>query len=172
MFAVVVSGLPGSGKTTLAVPLAERLGLPLLSKDQIKEVLSSTLAGDSRQLGRAAVHVLLALAARAPEVVLESFFWPGLSEPELLALDRPLVQVHCSCPPDVARDRFLRRAEAGERHPVHHPMDDWERFAERGALLDLPGPCLRVDTSGQVPDVAVLTEQVRAALGGQPPDRR
>ena len=36
---VVVSGPPGSGKSTLARGLAPELGLPLLSKDRIKEAL-------------------------------------------------------------------------------------------------------------------------------------
>jgi adenylate kinase family enzyme len=36
---VLVSGAPDAGKTALAVPLAAALGLPLLSKDQIKETL-------------------------------------------------------------------------------------------------------------------------------------
>jgi ribosomal-protein-alanine N-acetyltransferase len=36
---VVVTGVPGSGKTTLARSLAVELGLPLISKDTIKEAL-------------------------------------------------------------------------------------------------------------------------------------
>jgi adenylate kinase family enzyme len=40
---VLVSGAPGADKTTLAVPLAAALGLPLLSKDQIKETLFDAL---------------------------------------------------------------------------------------------------------------------------------
>jgi Ni2+-binding GTPase involved in maturation of urease and hydrogenase len=42
----VVSGPAGSGKTTLADPLAAELQLPLISKDSIKEALA-----DDRHLG-------------------------------------------------------------------------------------------------------------------------
>lgn len=167
MFAVVVTGLPGSGKTTLAEPLARQLNLPFISKDHIKEMLADhlglgPLAGE---YGRAAVNVMLGLAARAPEVVLESFFWPGLSEPDLVGLRRPLVQVHCRCDPALARARFEGRALAGQRHSVHHAMDDWERFADRGGLLDLPGPLITAHTSAPL-DAAHVAAQVRAALAG------
>jgi dephospho-CoA kinase len=40
---VVVSGAPGAGKSTLAVPLARALGFPLVSKDVIKESLFDSL---------------------------------------------------------------------------------------------------------------------------------
>ena len=165
MFAVVVTGLPGSGKTTLAEPLAIELALPLISKDHIKEMLADHLGLGplAAQYGRTAVHVLLGLAARSPEVVLESFFWPGLSEPDLLELHRPLVQVHCRCDPALARERFEGRTRAGQRHAVHHAMDDWERFSDEGGLLDLPGPLIAVDTSTDL-DVAEVAAQVGAAL--------
>ena len=52
---VVVSGASGSGKTTLAPGLACQLGLPLISKDTIKEAIAEVLGlGDldwSRRLG-------------------------------------------------------------------------------------------------------------------------
>ena len=40
---VYVSGAPGSGKTSLAVPLAAELGYALLAKDRIKETLHDAL---------------------------------------------------------------------------------------------------------------------------------
>ncbi|MBV8218505.1 MAG: hypothetical protein JO325_08565 [Solirubrobacterales bacterium] len=40
---VLVAGPPGSGKSSLAVPLARELGLPLLAKDEIKEALMGVL---------------------------------------------------------------------------------------------------------------------------------
>ncbi|MFI7705853.1 AAA family ATPase [Nonomuraea sp. NPDC049480] len=43
MLVVLVNGLPGSGKTTLAKALADTLGLPLFSKDRVKETLADML---------------------------------------------------------------------------------------------------------------------------------
>jgi adenylate kinase family enzyme len=43
VFAVLVTGLPGSGKTTLAGPIASRLNVPLIAKDHIKELLADHL---------------------------------------------------------------------------------------------------------------------------------
>jgi ribosomal-protein-alanine N-acetyltransferase len=40
---VVVAGSPGSGKTTLAKGIAVELGIPLISKDTIKEALFDAL---------------------------------------------------------------------------------------------------------------------------------
>ena len=78
---VLVSGAPGAGKSALARPLAALLGLPLLSKDVIKESLFDTLGhvaddelASSRQLGGAAMELLWRLAARCPAVVLEANF--------------------------------------------------------------------------------------------------
>ena len=44
-FVVVVNGVPGAGKTTLAAPLAEALDLPLVGKDALKEALFDSVNG-------------------------------------------------------------------------------------------------------------------------------
>ncbi|MFZ0546980.1 MAG: AAA family ATPase, partial [Candidatus Promineifilaceae bacterium] len=80
---VLVSGAPGVGKTTLAVPLARALGFTLITKDDIKETLYEALDGRpddaafSRKIGVAAWEVLWKLASRAPQVVLEANFRPN-----------------------------------------------------------------------------------------------
>jgi adenylylsulfate kinase-like enzyme len=61
---VYVSGAPGSGKTSLAAPLATELGYALLTKDRIKETLHNAFGAPqpdrawSRRLGGAAMELL------------------------------------------------------------------------------------------------------------------
>jgi hypothetical protein len=91
---VVVSGPPASGKSSLAPALAAELDLPLLAKDMIKDALVEVLdAPDlprSRELGRAAVHVLLAVARTAGLGVLEGV-WHDRTHAPLAALPGPVV---------------------------------------------------------------------------------
>jgi hypothetical protein len=57
---VLVSGVPGAGKSTIAGPLAVELGFALLAKDRIKEVLADALdagAGDSGAPGTGALDL-------------------------------------------------------------------------------------------------------------------
>jgi dephospho-CoA kinase len=64
---VVVTGIPASGKTTLATARSAQLGWPLISKDVVKESLFEALGtGDfqwSQRLGRVAFGHLLELLA-------------------------------------------------------------------------------------------------------------
>ena len=43
MYCILVAGMPASGKSTIAVRISESLGIPMLSKDSIKEVLFDDL---------------------------------------------------------------------------------------------------------------------------------
>ncbi|MBF8186037.1 AAA family ATPase [Nonomuraea sp. K274] len=43
MLVVLVNGLPGAGKTTVARGLGRALGLPVFSKDDLKETLADML---------------------------------------------------------------------------------------------------------------------------------
>jgi predicted kinase len=63
---VIVSGPPCSGKTTLARWLAKELALPLIAKDNIKELLFDHLGWSdrawSKKLGRATYPLIYYLS--------------------------------------------------------------------------------------------------------------
>ena len=160
---VVVSGSPGSGKTTLAGRLSEELGLMLLAKDQIKEALAEAVGypddvAASARLGHAAYAATFALAERTVAsgkgVILESNFRRGTSEPEIAAIagGSEVRLIHCSVPPEVARLRYGSRFKGGERHPAHLDAEGDEALAAdladgRYEPIELGCPTLTVDTS-------------------------
>ena len=172
---VYVSGAPGAGKTSLAVPLAAELGYPLVYKDRFKETLHDALGAPvpdlewSRTLGAAAMELLWTVAGDAPCVVLEANFRPRNERQrdrlaalaDVAAGDR-IVEVYCSCPAAVALDRYNARGAA--RHPVHvlttlpaEAMDEYDGPAGIGSLVT-------VDTTAPV-NVVTVAAQVRKVLG-------
>jgi predicted kinase len=171
---VVVSGAPGAGKTTLAVPLAAALGFPLLSKDVIKETLFDALGHvevdelrSSRRLGSAAMELLWHLAENCPQAVIEANFRARSSyERQRLGALCPLpVEVYCRVPAELAAARYTTRGQQPDHHPVHVvralPPSALEEFREPMHL----GPVLEVDTSTPV-DVPALASRVHAMLKG------
>ena len=167
---VLVTGLPGAGKTTLAVELAARLDLPLVAKDRYKELLFDALGtGDgawSSKVGAAAVQLQYEAMRLAREAVVDSALWPGRSEPEVEALGLDVVQVWCDCPFEEARRRFLDRQVPGRRHPGFlgeaSSEEAYERFRSLARPLELSAPLVRVDTSAPV-DVEDVVSRVLAA---------
>ncbi|MBA2948771.1 AAA family ATPase [Streptomyces himalayensis] len=178
---VIVSGLPASGKTTLALGISTRLGLPVVDKDTILEALYDSLGiGDGvwrQRLSRAADEVLFALAAEAGQAVLVNWWHHDTAPARLRGLGARLVEVYCDCDPGLAAQRFRAR----RRHPGHLDPDlSDEQVAKRIAALResypgplrLGGPTAIVDTSGPVDTVAVAA-RVGALLHGTatPQDR-
>ena len=167
---VVVSGIPGSGKTTIAHRLAPAIGLPLIDKDDILDRLFEAKGvGDSewrRTLSRESDHILREEARRSTGAVLVSFWrLPGMPADSGTAadwLDDPshrLVNVHCVCPPEIAAVRFSER----RRHPGHldHARSHVDLVTSLKALAGFPaldlGPRVEVDTTREL----ILDDVVR-----------
>jgi predicted kinase len=178
---VIVSGAPGAGKTTLAVPLAKALDFPLVAKDYVKETMWDALDmppdGDvaaSRRIGAAAMEVLWAIAQNCRQVVLETNFRPFLEyeRRRLLGLGGRIVEVRCTCPVELAAERYARRNGSPGSHAAHARRTVTLDFLSQFAPTMGVGPVIAVDTTRPV-DVLRLAAEVRSLLtvelsGGRP----
>jgi predicted kinase len=173
---VVVSGLPGSGKTTVARALAPLLKLPVFDKDAILEHLFETKGtGDAvwrRQLSRES-DLLLRSGVSSSDGAVVTSFWHVVGMPAdsgtptewLTTLSRTIVNVHCECPVELAATRFARR----RRHPGH--LDSTRSVAEVFASIQaLPareylgvGERVVIDTTTTV-DPTLLLQIVEPAF--------
>ena len=147
MYCILVAGMPASGKSTIAVRISESLGIPMLSKDSIKEVLFDDLGFHSRaekvQLGTAAMHILYYAAAQLMKVgkpfILENNF-EDASIPGIMALlethHYTAVTVRLTGDPEVIYRRFAARDLSDTRHRGHVVNDCYPE--PPGAPLENP----------------------------------
>jgi len=150
---LLVTGLPATGKTTVARALAYALAVPMLAKDGIKEPLLELLgAADmaaSRRLSDASFAALFALAreqlAAVGAVVLEGNFRPGEHEPALRALLAhsacQCTQVLCRVAEPLRQARLKARGTDASRHPGHRDAE-WVSAAGTAGdgFLQIEGP--------------------------------
>jgi len=156
--AILVTGLPATGKTTLARMLAARYRVSLIAKDVIKEplldALSASDAAQSRRLSDVSFAVLFALVRESLDagasVVLEGNFRAGEHEQVLrdaFTVWTPTQVAECFCQVVCRVDeqerisRLTRRQSDPARHAGHRDADlAITAPAARGnAFLDLPG---------------------------------
>ena len=180
---IIVSGVPGTGKTTLSRILRAELNMPLFGKDRIKESLFdvSGIATDaitstlSRQLDIQSDAVMLAVATellrRHISCMLESNFLPSTAAEDLAPfLDFADVrQVHCAVAAEISIARYRKRFESGTRHPVHRDAVEagWRQndpIPDHDLLpIPLAAPLLSVSTeSGYNPPLEEILEFCRA----------
>lgn len=184
---VIVTGAPASGKSSLAEELGERLRLPVLSRDAIKEPLMDRLGTPegkgSHLVGGAAYAVLYVvldkLLAAGAGAITESNFTRGEAELYLQPLvDRAwAVQLVCETSAVEIVHRYKERDEEGDRHPGHESADpatlaDLGKSVRAGQYdpLELDIPLLEIDTTdGFSPSLDEITEFVRRNTRHQQP---
>ena len=165
---IVISGLPGSGKTTLARTVGARLTVPVVQRDRFAEVCFDALGADSpavAELGSVSYELLFYvtrefMASQQP-ILVESNFSRARHAAQLRALvdgtTYRLMEVHCQAPGDVLLRRYAERVRNGARHARHDDVNRIEEFRAVFADPDrhedavlFPDRALTVDTTKEV----------------------
>lgn len=179
---VIITGLPCSGKTTLARKIAAETCLPLVTKDDIKERLFDSLGWSDREwskkLGRATFDLLfyfieLELCA-GNSLIVEAPFFPQFHKESLQQIQQRqpfrLLVIECVADGEILLKRFIQRSESGKRHPGHVDQTSYEEAKENflnkeHVPCDLGGHYIAVNTNDflQV-NVIELVSVIRAGF--------
>jgi predicted kinase len=161
---IVVTGRPAAGKTTLAKLLSKELGVPLICKDRIREVLFERLGWKDRAwaqlLGRASIDLMFHFADAQLEagcsLIMDNSFAPNVSTPRFQGLQAKhgvsSIQIVCNADAETLFRRFSERVRTGARHPGHGDeaiLDELQAnlAKESPSMMDLGGPVIQVDTT-------------------------
>ena len=162
---IIVTGRPGSGKTSLSRKLARRLWMPVISRDEIKEGYVNTHGVKHDQLPPETNAVVSdfffelvnrSLAGKI-SVVIEAAFQHKVWEPRMpaiLELSSPFIIV-CSVDPMVAARRHLQRGLDDPNREFYHGDKRVEVYRETGKMAP-PGEYAAPDFD--VPTIHVSTE--------------
>lgn len=174
----VLTGLPAAGKTTLATVLGRELALPVISKDDYKQVLLDLLPEDQRlarhsEMGKAGYFVMLratdAVLTARQSLIQETHFYLGMSEQNIVPLagkhGAQIIQIHCFADMAELKRRHAARVESKARPYIDHPgLHDHLPANANWEPLELDAPLLRLDTAA--PDAhAQALAWVRPWLG-------
>ena len=162
---VVVSGPPGSGKTTLAHALAQALPCPAICRDEIKEGMAHARGADFRgghgdPLTQRALplffELLHVLVTAGVSVVAEAAFQDRLWKPALEPLSQraQLRIVRCKVDAAVSFERAVRRAANSENRLRAHGdstpgkgIEDWAKAFDSFDHISVSAPSIDVDTT-------------------------
>lgn len=176
---VIVTGPPASGKTSIVEQLAASLGLPLFTKDGIKELFADALGegayDHASDLGKGSQLQLIAIAQELIRtghgVVIESFFHRGITEPQLESMleQANAVLVHVTANEDDLVARYAERMDDPSRHEIHNTDGTAEELRKllqegMGEPLDLACPLIVLDTTDREYNEHEVADMIRKEL--------
>lgn len=178
-YAIIVSGLPASGKTTVGVQLADCLDISFLDKDDfLEDLFEKNGIGDAawrRKLSNNSNLDFVKAAKAKSRVVLVSH-WKSIDDngPSGTPTDwirenyKFVVELYCECPTKVAATRFATRS----RHAGHCDKDRsqheiYQSMVECKKYLPLKvGPVIRTDTT-KATDISEIAEKIKSLSSNQ-----
>lgn len=179
---IIITGLPGTGKSALGKKLAEELQLPFISKDDFKELLFESLGWEDREwskkLGAASYdmlyHVTESILKVDKSMIIETNFHPIIASNKLCELKAAYgfepFQILCHTEGDVLFERFKKRAESGNRHEGHRDiqsLQEWKPILSAGKIeaLNIGGELYEIDTTHfETIDFESLKYRLQSAL--------
>ncbi|ORM72686.1 glucokinase [Pantoea wallisii] len=160
---VLINGIPASGKSTLTHAVSQRLGLPVLTLDSLKEPFMTSFAPvdrqRNRQLGCAAYQAIWQIVSQAPPgCVYLIDAWFGFQPKAVLqqGLQRAGVtralELWLAITPDEAVARYQARlSQRLPGHPGAEYLPELHALAEHARPMGI-GPVLQLDA--RAPDEA------------------
>ena len=179
---IIVTGRAGSGKTTLAKKLGERLWMPVLSRDEIKEGYVNTYGVKHDELpedtnGRVSDLFFVIIdqyLAGNISVVIEAAFQHRVWEPrmpKIIEVASPVIVI-CFVDDEVAARRHLQRGLENPNREFYHGDRRVAHYRETGEILSPEGyaapqfnvPTIEVSTDGEyVPCIDEIVRQISFA---------
>lgn len=170
---VLVSGAPGSGKTTLAHTISRHLRLPHVPRDEILRSLEMTQGGPIIDKGGYGIGTYYTLLSRMLELgmsfVTDGTIYKGISEKDIatfLISRATVVNIHARATDE--HERFLRRELQRENEGwssdwVHTHLGHLEEiYSQTAEPLDLNVPLIEVDATGEYnPHIHEIIAEIR-----------
>lgn len=163
---IVVTGRAGAGKTTLSKKLGQKLWMPVISRDEIKEGYVNTFGvkhdrlppETDRLVTDLFFDVVFQLLAGKVSIIMEAAFQHPVWEwrmPKILELSHPFFVI-CSIEAEAAAERHLQRGLANPRRESYHEDKRVSLFRATGEI-GTPQPY--VAPNFDVPTLLVSTEK-------------
>ena len=181
-YLIVTTGRPAAGKSTLARWLSKELGVPFVSKDNVREVLFNGLGWKDRKwaqlLGRTSNDIMFYFAELQLEagcsLILDNAFDPLQSASRFQAFKTKYgietVQIICNSDRETLFNRFRERAKSGNRHPGHgdeEVLDELHAFLEKeqSPVMNIGGTIIEIDTTDFAQmDYQAILQAVKTAI--------
>ncbi len=158
---IIICGMPGSGKTTLAQALSKELNIACLHKDVLKESLYMLLNmksyEDSQKSSHLSMSLILELAERMVankiDIMLEA---PFMIEEDYVIFQKwvdehkvNIINIICT----ISDEEKIKRFDTRPRHPAHHDHErDMSVYSNEKEIVyeKLPGKKIKIETNKAV----------------------
>ena len=142
MYCILVTGIPAAGKSTMAEVVSEKLKLPVISKDTIKELLFDNVGFQSRaekvKLGVASMEIMYYAAGQLMKAgqpfILENNFEYSSEQGIQTLLEKyrySALTITLTGDYKVIYQRFLKRESSPDRHRGHVVNDCYPERKEK-----------------------------------------